>query len=60
MADCQHLSQSIKAKLLEPHQIYWSIGQSAVSAIIIIIVGISSVGGDYLLVLLLLCFLVLF
>lgn len=42
MADCQYLWQSIKAKLLEPHQIYHSIGHSAATAIII--VGISSGG----------------
>lgn len=43
MADCQYLWKSIKAKLLEPHQIYCSIGQSGVTAVII--VGIGS-GGE--------------
>lgn len=43
MADCQYLWQSIKAKLLESHQICCSIGQSA--ATVIIIVEISSGGG---------------
>lgn len=40
MADCQYLWQSIKAELLEPHQIYRRIGQSAATDIVI--VGISS------------------
>lgn len=43
MIDYQYLWSSIKAKLLEPYQIYHSIGQSA--AIAIIIMGISSGGG---------------
>lgn len=39
MADCQYLWQSIKAKLLETHQIYRSIGQSAATAFIIVRIG---------------------
>lgn len=34
MADCQYLWQSIKAKLLEPHRIYSSTGQSACRGVV--------------------------